>query len=50
MNTLVFVGIQFSILLLKLFRICKQAELWRSLLNSLVCMDKNYENHFNSET
>lgn len=48
-NTLVIVGIQFYILLLKLFSICKQAELWSSLLNCLVRMDMNYENHFNSE-
>lgn len=36
-------------ILLKLFRICKQAELWRSLLNCLVRINKNYENHVNSE-
>ena len=49
MNTLVIVGIQFYVLLLNLFRICKQAELWSFLLNSGACRDVNYENHFNGE-
>lgn len=50
MNTLVIVGMQFYILLLKLFRICTESELWSSLLNSLQCMDINYESHFDSGT
>lgn len=50
MNTLVIAAIQFCILSLNLFRICEQAKLWSSQLNSLVCMDRNYGNHLNSET
>lgn len=40
-NTSVIVGVQFYILLLKLYRICKQADLWSSLLSSLLHMDTN---------